>query len=239
MLRSSGSWYYLDEDNDLTLNDTTLIHTIENDGAKDTYLHSVQKTIDLQGKLNAASLTGDVDIALVMYPSRKGPTADPGTRTFNEDPIMGDFVINQTNIRINNLLEADLNNDAFKTVDEELSLYDTGYINYQSSKLLYIALRYQTTDSWTDALNTSKSLQNHYILNRGNLYNSSCAILNMTIIDPDVEVNIDDIFVFNNLEDDLGNPMKFYVDDLRFNVKKHIYAVKLKQWLADVGKDIS
>jgi len=33
--------------------------------------------------------------------------------------------------------------------------------------------------------------------------------------------------------------MKFYVDDLSFNVKKHIYNIKLKQWLANVGKEIA
>ena len=230
-------WFYVTSGDTITSDQTELEATIEAK-EKAIYDHVISQTMDLSGKLDTESLTGDLTIAIIIYPPEIGTIADPGVRN-PRDAIYGDFSLNQSNIRINNLLEVDLNNDAFKTVEEELDLYDTGYINYRTSKILVVSGRYQSTDGWTDGINTSKSLQNHYILNRGNLYNSSCAILNMTVIDPDVEINIDDIFVFNNLEDDLGNPMKFYIDDLSFNVKKHIYTVKLKQWLADVGKVIA
>jgi len=229
---------YIDSNDDLVADITTLTETIENDSGGNKSDFEISRTFDLTGKIDAIFGSGvDVYVRIKVFP--------PDYYTIGNgdevpiDGIFGDFMLNQDNIRIDNLLEADLNNDAFKTAEEELDLYDAGYVNYSATKLLKVTNGYVSTKSWTDNINTSKSLQNHYILNRGNLYNSSCAILNLTIIDSDVEVNIDDIFVFNNLKDDLGNPMKFYVDDLSFNVKKHIYIVRLKQWLADVGKDIA
>ena len=229
-----GNWFYINDDNDLVGDETYLKTVIENDGSTARFDFTISRIFDLSGKLDVEGLTNDLNIMIKVKAPRLATIADPET-VYLRGGVYGDFLLNQTDIRINNLLEADLNNDAFKTVEEEMDFYDAGYINYKAQKLRYL---YISTNSWTDGVNTSKSLQDHYILNRGNLYNSSCAILNMTIIDPDVEINIDDIFVFNNLEDDLGNPMKFYVYDLSFNVKKHIYNLKLKQWLTDVGKDI-
>ena len=236
-----GTIHYICTDGTLSTGGTgkeILTSTIENNGEDHKYDFSIDKTFDLTGLLDTVGLDGDSYVRINIHPPRRSNIGEGVYAANAIGGVYGDFSLNQDNIGINNLLEADLNNDAFKTIEEELSLYDTGYINYKASKLLKVTNGYQSTASWTDGINTSKSLQDHYILNRGNLYNSSCAILNMTIIDPDVEVNIDDIFVFNNLEDDLGNPMKFYVDDLSFNVKKHIYNLKLKQWLTDVGKDI-
>jgi len=237
VLNAGGDWYFIDSDDNVGIL-ATLKTTVENDGDTSIYGHTIKRTMDISGELDGLGLTGDILIAVVVLPPQIGTIADPETRN-PRDGIYGDFSLNQSDIRINNLLEADLNNDAFKTIEEKLDLYDTGYVHYRASKILSVSGRYQATDSWTDNIHSSKSLQNHYILNRGNLYNSSCAILNLTIIDKTIEVNIDDIFVFNDLEDDLGNPMKFYVDDLTYNVKQHIYKIKLKQWLADVGKDIA
>ena len=232
--QDSGTTYYINANSDLQEGSYLFHHELtNNESSINQFKFEISNEFDLSGKLNSIGLDGDLFVIVKVLP--------PDMAQDQVDVIYGDFVLSQADTRINNLLEANINNDAFKTIEEDLDLYDAGFINYQAQKVLSTANGYLITGSWTDniAINDSKSLQNHYILNRGNLYNSSCAILNMTIIDSDVEVNIDDIFVFNNLVDDLGNPMKFYVDDLSFNVKKHIYNVKLKQWLADVGKEIA
>jgi len=236
LFKIGGALHYVNEDGTISHTIVDLTEAIENDSDSYKFDFNISKTFDLTGNLNAHGLTGDVYIAIRVYPPKKYVI---GSEVKNPvGGIYGDFSLNQDNIRINNLLEADLNNEAFKTIDEKLDLYDVGYVNYRTQKLLEIADGYKCTANWTDNIHAGKSLQQHYILNRGNLYNSSCAILNLTIIDKTIKVNIDDIFVFNNLEDDLGNPMKFYVDDLTYNVKQHNYKIKLKQWLANVGKII-
>jgi len=232
--QDSGTTYYINANSDLQEGSYLFHHELtNNESSINQFKFEISNEFDLSGKLNSIGLDGDLFVIVKVLP--------PDMAQDQVDVIYGDFVLSQADTRINNLLEANINNDAFKTIEEDLDLYDAGFINYQAQKVLSTANGYLITGSWTDniAINDSKSLQNHYILNRGNLYNSSCAILNMTVIDSDVEVNIDDIFVFNNLVDDLGNPMKFYVDDLSFNVKKHIYNIKLKQWLANVGKEIA
>ena len=214
-----------------------LTFTVENDSGESKADFSIEKTFDLAGQLDALGLTDECYFRLQIY-APLYYTIGSGVKVANACTY-GDFALSQSNIRIDNLLEADLDNDAFKVVSEELCLYDAGYINYLACKVLEDTFGYVATSAWTDDINTSETLQRHYVLNQGNLYNSSCSILHMTIIDEDESINIDDIFVFNNLEDDLGNPMKFYIDNMSFNVKKHIYKLTLKQWLADVGKGIA
>jgi len=158
------------------------------------------------------------------------------------DPVegtFGDFSLNQTDAKINNLLEADLNNEAYKIVNEEVSLFDAGFVHYKANKLIVNApFGFTRSKSWTDDFNTSETLQYHFLLNLGNLFNSSSSIWHMIIVDPDVDVFLDDIFHTALLTDDLGNDMKFYVDSLRYDIKNHKYIVILKKWLITVGKDI-
>jgi len=230
-------WFYVTSDDTITSTQTELEATIEAK-EKTIYDHVISQTMDLSGKLDTESLTGDLTIAIVVYPPEIGTIADPEVRN-PRDAIYGDFSLNQSNIRINNLLEVNLNNDAFKTVEETLDLYDSGYINYRVSKILNVAGGYQSTNSWTDDLHTSKSLQQHYILNRGNLWNASSPILDVIVNDRTADIKIDDILYTSLLKDDLGNNMKFYVAGFKYNMRQHTYTLTLKKWLTTVGKNIT
>jgi len=232
---SGGAWKYINENDDIVADEVYLKTSIENDGGTSKFDFNINRTFDLVGKLDEL---GDMDVAIVVKAPQIGTIANPDVRN-PRDGIYGDFSLNQDNMRINNLLEADLNNEAYKTIEEELDLYDAGYINYRTTKLLKTNDAYRCANSWTDGLYAGKPLQHHYILNRGNLYNSSCPVLTRVCIDPAADIRIDDIFYTALLKDDLNNNMKFYIDDFCYNMRQHTYALTLRQWIATVGKTIA
>jgi len=241
LIRKLGQgWAYsVDQDGTVQTNVNqyrTITHTNNNDYSTDEYFRTLQDTIDLSGQLDALGITGDAEFLFEIFPPKE--ITDLGGETYR-DATYGDFVFSITSAVEENYKEVDLNNTAFAEKEENMYIFDAGYINYFNQPLrLYDGSTpgvFAHTESWSDNNWNSKTLQEHYILNKCNLYNSCVPKISVTSIDRTKKLRPIDLFSTTKLKDDLGNDMRFWVTEFAWNLKFHEYKLTLSQWLVNGG----
>jgi len=225
---------YLQSDGSLGTTEAILEEDIDNTSGSTMFDFSVDKNIDLSGKLDNEGLTGVVLIRLTMCTPMYRTTGYGDWHCISFF-YMGDFEMTINQPVIHNLYEADFQNNQVATEEHTLYLYDTDYVHFFQSKYRYD--NHLNTTGWDDNYLTDKTLQEHYIWSMGQLYESGVPKLNIEVTD-DIDIKIDDIFESSKFKDDLGNNMKFYIVDYRYDIREHVYKLTLSQWIDTIGKNL-
>ena len=235
LFRSPGSgWGFSVDQDGVIQSDVNHYREIKitNTGDTDIYENKVNDTLDISGQLNSLGLTGDIEFLFEVYPPVLSALDGSGANA--ERSVYGDFFL-KIGDKINNYLEADLNNVAFTEKEETIYIFDIGMINYFNQPVRLDSGNYAHTALWSDWLWSAKTLQQHYILNKSNQYQSPVPSFDITIQDSSQEIDMLDMFETNQLQDELSNNMTFWITKYKWNVKKHTYKLKLTKWLAWAG----
>ena len=138
---------------------------------------------------------------------------------------------------IENLYSADFQNNQISKKGNTLYIFDTNYTNYYASR--YISSGSINASSWSDKYLSGRTSQIHYIYDIGQLYNSGCPIFTFEINDDNKDIEINDLFETDYLEDDLGNNMKFYITKYNYDIKNHTYKLQISKYINSIGKNIT
>ena len=230
-----GTHYYVTQSGTLTSSSpANRTITVENNGSAGISQSTFSDTIDLTGLLNSLGLDGDIYVNFVIWAPLYytiGSTSKTPTKY-----TIGDINLSLAEDRNANYIEADLNNSAFKEVEETLDIFDTSKIHIYNTIARAAATGYYWhAESWSDDLWSGKSLQQHYILDMAQLYQSAVPKFSILVTDRTKEITMRDMFSTSKLKDDSDNDMIFWITSYEWNIKQHTYKLEISKWLNWVG----